>query len=61
MHLGTIVVSTGIIPIAKDEHGLAAVISHGKFVHSSSVATELYKPLTRAWTCWYVLACESHK
>ena len=30
MRLGTIVIFTGILPIAKDESGLAAIITHGK-------------------------------
>jgi hypothetical protein len=28
--LGTVVVFTGILPVAKDEQGLAAILGHGK-------------------------------
>ena len=35
---GTIVVFTGILPIAHHEHGLAAILGHGKSFHSAYFA-----------------------
>ncbi|KAI0295074.1 hypothetical protein B0F90DRAFT_1213239 [Multifurca ochricompacta] len=34
---GTIVVFTGILPVAKDEQGLAAILGHGEFIHPNPI------------------------
>jgi hypothetical protein len=39
--LGTVVVFTGILPICKDENGLAAVLGHGDSSHPSHVGDGL--------------------
>ncbi|KAI0747380.1 hypothetical protein C8Q74DRAFT_1320563 [Fomes fomentarius] len=39
---GNIVVFTGILPVAKDEHGLAAILGHGHAYTVARHASELY-------------------
>jgi Zn-dependent protease with chaperone function len=41
---GTVVVFTGILPVAKDEQGLAAILGHGMFHCSHAI---LNVPLSR--------------
>ena len=37
--LGTIVVFTGILPVARDEQGLAAILGHGTFTSWPTTAS----------------------